>query len=477
MMGEQTRDQDINSAIKLIEEDVFELEKQESELLARLRYLQDMIARRRAHAGNLKNSLAPIHRLPIEILQSCFYQVLEFWLNKQDRTESDLTADECCYFDDPGSDRGNWLHTPAVAVSHVSHHWRQLAINMPSLWTNITITPSLDRHMDVFQEFLRRVDSMPIVANFQNFESQRILSSTRIPVVEAIIPLVQAQQVATLAIIESGPMFSHLLSRVADQPIIGPPLCAFSSLTSLAIHDSAENFSLRRLKSLLSATPKLECLTLNLDELSDSAESADKTIVNLPSLQRLTLMNASHDLHLYLSSLSIPNLQQLILVNWYPDQDKLFFFVNDSPRFPQVRNLTLHVAADPYIGGYSDEQFEHLSSAFPGVTHLTLRHPYVYHTSSKLGKRSSRWSNLQHLTLHFAFAMIEGKPHRRFAWLPERDNQVGQPLHICVRDNTAGRSKRGDMNLFHCYRELQEYGTLEGSRLEAFLRWQAGTDM
>ncbi|KAH7907267.1 hypothetical protein BJ138DRAFT_1160564 [Hygrophoropsis aurantiaca] len=339
---------------------------------------------------------------------------------------------------------GDWPCTPAVAISHVSHHWRQLSINMPSLWTSLVVTPKFDHHLD------------PIPS---------VLSS-----MEVVIPkfLTHARQIGALTFIDSEYALERPLSRMAEQPpFTGPPLNVFNWLTKLVVVGFTTVRSFNLLKPLLLATQQLKSLELevpnialrDLSPLPDQSES----VIHLPVLEKLTLIRPDLCLHEFLDSLLVPHLQQLRLLQWLCDEDKpRLLYVNKLPKFNKVQKFTIHC----FMGYYHHEsscsfkQYRHILNALPNVTHLTLHSPETF--------CSSGW---RRLTLHFTFEAIQGKPRSHFAWLQRREDR-NSPLQISVFDSSEKPSKRVDQHLFCTYKELQEYGTVEGSRMDGFLRWQ-----
>ncbi|KAH7909899.1 hypothetical protein BJ138DRAFT_1154163 [Hygrophoropsis aurantiaca] len=475
-MGNQTGEQGIRATIKVLEDELLHLEKEKINLLAHLHRVQDSIACTRVRAGNLKNSLVPVYRLPNEILQACFHQLVQFWLDENDGADEQTIMDQI--YMDSEIEGFDWPSTPAVAISHVSQHWRQLVINMPSLWTNLIITPKFERHLDVSRGFFQRFSGMPISANFRSFGSEDTLSPAMLSLAEATVPkLLHAQQITALTFLDSGPVLSRLLSRMVEQPIVTgpPPLIVFSCLTTLSIVGFA-GWSLNHLKSLLSATPQLKSLELEVPDphMLYSELIIDQPIVCLPTLEKLTLIQSSRHLGKFLDSLSIPNLQELRLLRWHPDDDKRCLFVDQLPRFIKVQNLTIHIVTGDDFGGYLLPQYRRIIRAFSNVTHLTLRSLDIFSSSDWEGESSpiSFWPNLQQLTLHFAFDAIEGSPRGRFSWLQKQVDRQHSPLQILVIDSSKKLSMHADEHLFCSYRELQEYGTVKGSRLDEFLLWQ-----
>ncbi|KAH7913331.1 hypothetical protein BJ138DRAFT_638288 [Hygrophoropsis aurantiaca] len=455
-MGNHAGEQDIHNTIKIIEDEVLELEKEERDLLSRLRVLQDLIARQRARSGGLKNALIPVHRLPNEILQACFYQVVQSW-------DSDFKGGKF-----------NWPCTPAFTISHVSRHWRQLAINMPSLWTNLIVTPSFGRHMDVFRDFLHRVNSMPIAADFRYFKRKETLDSTELSVMEAIMPLIQAHQIVALTLLNADPVYLFLQSRMArvEQSIIRPPSSTpFSRLTALTLQiSSPETVQLTRLKSLLSATPQLKSLFLHHPRAFHFFQQADESIVNLPMLVTLTIIQCSRLMCRFLRSLSAPELLWLKIVLWDPRAAKSTLFIDDSPRFPKVEYLVLFSEYNN-LAAVDNE----IVSALPRVTHLTIQSPGFFNERRE-PPPPTFWPDLQHLTLDIPFRYATRDLRGCFTWLQKREDRANNPLKICVIDTSKEPPDHdADQLVFRYYEELQQYGNLAGSslRLEEFLRRQA----
>ncbi|KAH7906024.1 hypothetical protein BJ138DRAFT_1183337 [Hygrophoropsis aurantiaca] len=85
-MGNHTEQHDtsVRINIKVIEDEVLALEKQELDLLTQLRLLRDTIARKRLLTKNLKNFLVSVNRLPNEILLVGFEQSVQNWVDEND---------------------------------------------------------------------------------------------------------------------------------------------------------------------------------------------------------------------------------------------------------------------------------------------------------------------------------------------------------------------------------------------------------
>ncbi|KAH7910806.1 hypothetical protein BJ138DRAFT_1152026 [Hygrophoropsis aurantiaca] len=443
--------------------------------------LQHSITYKRVLARNLKNSLAPVNRLPDEILLACFGEAARDWKSESDGADERIVCDHIC---DEGPGDFEWSCTPVLTISHVSHRWRQLAIHMPALWTNLVITPSFG-HLDVLREFLQRASGMPITANFR-FCGTTPHRPADVSSMEATVLLLRTQQISGLSFLNSDSMLS---SRIMDQPIHitgSPAITAFSHLTSLTIFNIASgSFNFTRLRCLLSATPQLKSLTYQQYGPVNYPEKGDRTTINLPKLENLKIIYYSPHTCKLLESLSAPDLCQLQLLLWISMRGSgassfLFIKNNDNfdlkvPKFPKVWNLTLSWY---YDSDYLDAKF---LSAFPGVTHFMIRSPSQFYESEEVKSMTPptvQW--LRHLTLDFAFDKAEDMdPPNCFTWLPKTKDRADNPLLISVSDSsdlsTREARKRADRYLFRCYQALQQYGNLDGSssRLDNFLRWQA----
>ncbi|KAH7906027.1 hypothetical protein BJ138DRAFT_1163586 [Hygrophoropsis aurantiaca] len=366
------------------------------------------------------------------------------------------------------------------AISHVSHHWRQLAINAPSLWTNIIITPKIKRHTDIFQAVLHRAKSMPIAIDFRSPRPPETLSSTGDVLMESIqvIPLIHAQQIHTLSFLTLGPVLSFLHSQT-------PFPMTFSRLTVLSVFglynsEGSPTLAFSHLRQLLSAAPQLKTLKLQHGVSIDTAERADEIVITLPMLENLTIIESNLFVCKLLDSLSAPEVCQLKLLMWDPEQDFAMscLFVNDNnnidsglPRFPNVQNLTLSSTC------HYDYLNTNLINAFPRVTHLTLCSPTMFYEieeAASLAIPTFQW--LRHLTLDFSFEDAEvPDTHGRFTWLPKLRDRADRPLLLSVFDRSTESMQDAKKHLFWYYEELQQYGTLDksSSRLDEFLRWQA----
>ncbi|KAH7910799.1 hypothetical protein BJ138DRAFT_62911 [Hygrophoropsis aurantiaca] len=487
-MGNETREQDSQAStrtiIKVIEEELLVLEKEKSQLLARLRCLEESINHKHVLAGTLKNSLAPVYRLPSEILLACFAQAVQDWVSENEEADEKEMMGKYIEADDEEEEQRDlkWSCTPVFAISHVSHHWRQLAIHMPALWTNLVVTPEFEYHLDVFRDSIHRANGMAIAVKFQSFGSENKLSSSEAALIEAIMPLIHTQQINALSLVNAVPAYSFLLSWLEKN--IGPPnpvpSAAFSNLTGLSILFTSGDFLEFRftsLQRLLLVTPQLKSLEVQHRGLVYFDEQVDKAVINLPNLKRLTTIDCNSFTSKLLDSLFAPNVHQLNLLQWSTqnriDLDYLFIdFDLKVPRFPNVQNLTIS-------SSWPDDDLDvDLISAFPRVTHFKMCNPGRF-LQDPPSLALPMFQQLQHFTLDFSYADSHPDPRGYFYWLPGPKDQANHPLLISVFNpvNPAFPKPIDDADklLFRYYKELQQYGSLDvkSSRLEEFRRWQA----
>ncbi|KAH7905493.1 hypothetical protein BJ138DRAFT_757702 [Hygrophoropsis aurantiaca] len=477
-MGNQTVDQDVSTEVKAIEDEVLELTKQECVLLESLRDRQCTIALKQAQAGQLENSLLPVYRLPTEILQACFYLALQTWLSEHDFERK--IADQ---LDEPKIDWERFYpYESPFVVSHVSCRFRQLAINFPSLWTNLLIAPSFIRHMDVLQEFLLRVKGMPCSVIFLSFGSKK-KGSIRVDfeaIKTAMTPLVKAGQITALAFLDSAPAFSFVCSLLAEQPITGSTSPnVLSNLTALTLFEFEGRIKPAELRSLLSTTPQLKSIgLLGRSVLINEGQEADKSPINLPMLNSITTIETFRDSDVldFVCLLSVPNLYQFNLISC---RTTSFLFIDNDdkkPRFPSVRSLV--------FSGYGHHYNSlEIIRAFPKITHLTLWNPGIFECTNPQG---AFWRELQHFTLDCNFPAPFLSTYC-ITWLydsqkTEQSPQTKRSLQISVFDpyeklypDSEATKHKKDLMLFSYYEVLQDYGSLEEEsiRLDEYRQWTA----
>ncbi|KAF8644286.1 hypothetical protein AX16_008571 [Volvariella volvacea WC 439] len=95
----------------------------------------------------LHNELAPIHRLPSEVLQSIMLAVTFAIIEQSKLMKVAVWGDQ-------------WWKRGVLVCSHVCRLWRETALAYPGLWTGIFIPPP---DLDLLKEILRRSSRQPIL--------------------------------------------------------------------------------------------------------------------------------------------------------------------------------------------------------------------------------------------------------------------------------------------------------------------------
>ncbi|KAG2369032.1 hypothetical protein BDR07DRAFT_1268312, partial [Suillus spraguei] len=105
--------------LSTLRQEVCALENRRKELLAHLEEtntslveVQSLLTRKTAQAHTVQNLLAPVSRLPDEVLLAIFEEAV------RSQEQGQITRTE-------------------MAISYTSHHWRQVAVSAPRLWNSL----------------------------------------------------------------------------------------------------------------------------------------------------------------------------------------------------------------------------------------------------------------------------------------------------------------------------------------------------
>ncbi|KAG2348121.1 hypothetical protein BDR05DRAFT_875376, partial [Suillus weaverae] len=105
--------------LSTLRQEVCALENRRKELLVRLEEtntslveVQTLLTRKTAQAHTVQNILAPVSRLPDEVLLAIFEEAV------RSQEQGQVTRTE-------------------IAISYTSHHWRQVVVNAPRLWNSL----------------------------------------------------------------------------------------------------------------------------------------------------------------------------------------------------------------------------------------------------------------------------------------------------------------------------------------------------
>ncbi|KII90617.1 hypothetical protein PLICRDRAFT_39193 [Plicaturopsis crispa FD-325 SS-3] len=364
------------------------LEAFEVDLLEQLRAVRQSLASVKSRIRNLLNRRAPISRLPDELL-----------------------ADIFAY----GDPRRRTSQPSHIVASHVSQHWRQVALCNPGLWTRIWIgchscsIGFLDAHIERSRECLLDIDishSRPksaaiydrLAAHAHRWSSLGINGGY----LDVILPRIAHLSAPNLrhlqihyfrkdedssastpnAILQAGcPLLSSLeisleimtgyIQRVLwrDHCIPG----VLPTLTRLKI-DHCE-ISVEAIQDILRQTTSLQVLRVSFPGIIDFGTGPAHPPVNVPSLTTLDISLVAFSesppldwLPRFCSAVLTPNVEELGLEVHSDDGNGIEHFaswLHSMPAsrhpFPRVHKLYLHPDATVTI-----------PLALPNVTHLTV---------------------------------------------------------------------------------------------------------
>ncbi|KAJ7612257.1 hypothetical protein FB45DRAFT_760127 [Roridomyces roridus] len=111
--------------------------------------------------GLYRVALAPHKRLPNEILREIFLVVCTNDHRTDDEPGLEISLNRILF---PEHNRPLNMH---ITLSHVSSHWRTLALGTPELWTTLQVdfgvpTPSITRLLNLLDTFISRGGEMPL---------------------------------------------------------------------------------------------------------------------------------------------------------------------------------------------------------------------------------------------------------------------------------------------------------------------------
>ncbi|KII85135.1 hypothetical protein PLICRDRAFT_94715 [Plicaturopsis crispa FD-325 SS-3] len=321
-----------------------------------------------AHAANLHNRGAPISLLPTEILSDIFM------CNRA--------------ADDP--DRLPLL----PSVTHVSQHWRRVALATPNLWTlmagkrmrhpklfdacldrsgtclldvrldqwaDVTLCEKLFRHSTRWRSFECHVSTLSIAhlptPNLRHFHVKRVVARAPISALSLSADGAFLGDYSRLSILrlENVSITRHHL----------PASTTFMLEVLELTHVFFENAN--DIVMALSMTPALKKLTLHDVILASSHTLRQTSKVNLASLTHLTLGALYTDsLGCVFNQFNMPSLRSLeirtldvallvLVCSWHS---------TTTPMYPSVDSLVAKQCTVP----------ENFMRAFPNVVHFTLRH-------------------------------------------------------------------------------------------------------
>lgn len=427
-----------------LQQEVCALENKRRELLVRLEEtntslveVQTLLTRKTSQAHTVQNLLAPVSRLPDEVLLAIFEEAV------RSQEQGQVTRTE-------------------IAISYTSHHWRQVTVNAPRLWNSLCIRAEVPVAM--LQIYLSRSSSIPLTIEFRERETAWPGADKRSmahlgSALDAISPSVPRWR-RIVVLHRSYPYFTHVfreLRKAAPLKMLqsismrSPGVCgpcplllgdSAPALESLEVEDmplpppvtqtfDAARYSVAGLttlrlrvhgmgvgsshaatdpsafRALIGSAPMLSTLEIYGQPINFGQERVDEEDVlplEIPRLRTLVLRPGTQhprDLRHFISVIKAPTLRQFELVypdNAPPGQDVSDLLFDPFPlaRFPCVETVRLHNAVHA-------DTVEAFMNAFPVAARITLGSPdagclFEKQTSSNT---HSPWtsSHIQHLTV------------------------------------------------------------------------------
>lgn len=322
-----------------------------------------------------------------------------------------------------------------VMISHVSSHWRDVALDTPQLWTRIDIY-SL-HSLAWIPSYLARSSTLPIDVRFDIWQSDRSSSSipaatTILPLIEATLPHIERWQSLMLFTYQrrtartilsrmskaTAPTLQRLRVSVDGSDDFGPSnndatvdtffaggasqlLCAeidglwylppLGNLTALELHASIEALPLSYIDFSIIANTAPHLAHLAIRGVVDVSRwpTPAALALEMPSIRSLLFSNENMFSTIFLTSVAVPNLQSLWMD--YPNHAIPESFFNSpmfstANNFPALRYLTLQ--------SYDFYGIEFLARVFPSVTHLHLAYcntSHIRYLRDALLNKDHRW--------------------------------------------------------------------------------------
>ncbi|KAH7907751.1 hypothetical protein BJ138DRAFT_1159361 [Hygrophoropsis aurantiaca] len=424
------------------------------------------------------NSFSLIYRLPTEIL------VIIFELAGRAKRRSELR------------------------ISCVSRHWRDIAVNTPSLWTkwDAGITPS----NDLLPIYFHRSSNLKVDADLRDWEAQ-----TQTSVCQACASEGQTEKYHLAS--ELLELSMHRFRALKISSIITPlatfleritrtipssPIPSFASLTYISINaqlidsdaspeqDPLLNFY--GFQNILSASPNLAVLQLAVwlpNELMDSL--SETPCIELPSLVRLCLneiedeLTESYSSFYMLATLKAPKLRQFECHHTFCSEEAhqlrgAFFMHDGTPRFPSVQELTLNGCGIYHEFEDNIVFFDAVVRAFPNVIDVTLKDTDIGQLgaalnraiqSSEGGDASDPWPCLRHLSLYRPSGIDLSAI---CTWLKSRSERIREPQRLSFK--VKGPFQDNCKQAVSCLKEMEAYGDLVLEKIDLKELQQSGKD-
>src|ERR1700722_1617286 len=467
-----------------LEKQLQRLEAKKCDFLTELDRIETEIKCVKAEHGRLINHSADIYRLPNEILVYIF---------KTGQCEIG-----------PGKKF-------EVLVSHVSSHWRAVALASPSLWTNIsrTMSPNCTGKLGV-EVYLERSKACPLDISFHLDSSEEADDATLISLIVAHVGRWRQVFIHLLdnnsyeRILQgirhsSAPLLEHFsLSPYTpfevhsnDNPQIftgGAPRLTFVRLTGINIHHMQPPFG---------AVTTLHLEDLRTEMFVDYVQFSDiihssPVLVNLslyglvinnwpmgfqpplpiPTLRSLRVQGSSELVYNLMSGISAPHLDSLFVADCADDEGttRPWDIAPDRyptpPKFPHLRTLTF---TDCYL---PSETCRKVFRAFPTITHFALLGSFSIDILKALGDDCTLpsdlpWAELHTLTLE---KLESAQEHLLCTSVLAGRKQLGRPITTLRLESQLKLKlkRRGKLEWVEKVVEVVKWSGLE--------RWPPGLD-
>jgi hypothetical protein len=355
-----------------------------------------------AQLGNFSNRDAPISSLPNEILALIFLHGQRMYIATKHpfppaNFESDIDSIETG--SEPRSSPGF-----EVTISHVTHHWRNVTINTPFLWTNINVSSQsslqklgvyLDRsgtcllnlsvqvHENTTEQLellIRNVGRWRMFSANSNSEGRKdvtpaLLRDLAAPHLMHLSMRLDALEYLELMPNNVGDRFPQIFTSGA--PVLSfvrlgghamsffrPPL---TTLTTLHLdHTTRLPVSYGQFCEIITASPTLANLSIYGDIIGMEPWPSTANSIEMSALKSLRICGiGGHVYSAILLNILAPGLESLVLKDvMHHDLDQLWAFPQ-RPKFPALRSLTFRDF------GCTETMYQNFFHEFPAITHFT----------------------------------------------------------------------------------------------------------
>ncbi|KAG1733645.1 uncharacterized protein EDB91DRAFT_635901 [Suillus paluster] len=337
-------------------------------------------------AARIQNQKAPVSRIPSDVLSIIF--------------------DECRQLNPPWSGILYLFRQSPIEVrlSHVSSHWREVALTLPSLWSSIHF-PFAHKE-DSLAEYLKRSEGslldMYIGPWTQHPQIDRAVTNIILPHLprfrqlvldsnsrEALASLlekfrdVSAPALKRLRVMCRGPMSTAGPIASASLFTQGAPLLSDVRLDSVAVilpRTKAKTLHFCPLpgppfplthEGLFQAVSSFKSLhTLHLKSAIELNSPTPISLINLPSLKELAVhgLAVSKGLRIF-DIISAPNIKNLYLVdmNWFAVSAIHKFMIQSYPDAFQSLRVLRYIRC-----GFNEDMDIHFLRATPGISELLI---------------------------------------------------------------------------------------------------------